>query len=298
MAWYQRQAEGVGCVSPRSGDPDSECSDTASTGTTAWYRQRDEEAGSTSHWHGDLDPEYPDTEGTGEEVGSASSSSGDLNPGEAGRIPLRMLHPPGQMHLLLGCSIARDAGLEARDQDDMVLNLAVGGNTWAKVAGHLDGDLRTWREAAASFGRELGKVILWLSGNEAYDRETGANLLIDAPRGPLEAIIQGVLHAVRAVASPVVLGPLPRFWVDRMLPWEHTAAYALDRKEKEAATAEEFCSLGKSFTTKMKKRHVILDKARAWFRRDGIHLTREGYLKVAATGVFPAWLRVDDSWDA
>ena len=62
-----------------------------------------------------------------------------------------------------------------------------------------------------------------------------------------------------------------------MLPWEHTAAYRLDRKVKESAAKGEFVSLGKSFTTKMNKRHVVLDKVQAWFRRDGVHLTREDY---------------------
>ncbi|KAF0307889.1 hypothetical protein FJT64_020845 [Amphibalanus amphitrite] len=154
-----------------------------------------------------------------------------------------------------------------------------------------------WRKAATAFGLDPGTIVLWFSGNEAYDRRTGANLLVDAPRGPLEAVIRGVLYAVRAVAPTVVLGPLPRFWVDSMLPWEHTAAYRLDRKVKESAAEGEFVSLGKCFTTKMSKRHVVLDKARAWFRRDGVHLTREGYCKVAAVDTFPTWLSMD-AWDA
>ncbi|KAF0290216.1 hypothetical protein FJT64_011522 [Amphibalanus amphitrite] len=294
----------------------------------AWYRRQAEEAGSISHWPDDADPECPDAEDAGVEVGVFSSSSGDLNPGGAGRtgdaaaaaeeveyvmsssssgdlnlggagrVPLRMRPAPlGRLHLLLGCSIARDAGLGTRDEDDMMLNLAVGGNTWQRAALRLHSDLQAWRKAATAFGLDPGTIVLWFSGNEAYDRRTGANLLVDAPRGPLEAVIRGVLYAVRAVAPTVVLGPLPRFWVDRMLPWEHTAAYRLDRKVKESAAEGEFVSLGKSFTTKMSKRHVVLDKARAWFRRDGVHLTREGYCKVAAVDTFPTWLRMD-AWDA
>lgn len=204
--------------------------------------------------------------------------------------------PPGRIHLLLGCSIARDAGIGVED-GDLVLNRAIGGNTWAKVSSSLDEDLRLWREAADVFGMERGRVVIWLSGNEAYDRLTGLNLMNDAPRGQLEAIIRGVLAAVGAVSEPVVLGPLARFWVDRLLPWEHTASYKLDRKEKEAAEEEEasFISLGKTLTKKLRGRHVVVEECRQWYQSDGVHLTREGYRKVAGAELFPSWLTVNNN---
>ena len=204
--------------------------------------------------------------------------------------------PPGRIHLLLGCSIARDAGIGVED-GDLVLNRAIGGNTWAKVSSSLDEDLRLWREAADVFGMELGRVVIWLSGNEAYDRLTGLNLMNDAPRGQLEAIIRGVLSSLGAVSEPVVLGPLARFWVDRLLPWEHTASYKLDRKEKEAAEEEEasFISLGKTLTKKLRGRHVVVEECRQWYQSDGVHLTREGYRKVAGAELFPSWLTVNNN---
>ena len=180
-----------------------------------------------------------------------SPSSGDLNPDMGGRSFRPCLRTnPGRMHLLLGCSIARDAGLEVTDADDMILNLARGGNTWKKLSASLNNDFQRWRQAATAFGIELGHIIIWMSGNEAYDKRTGCDRLIAKPRGPLESLIQEVLKAVREVAKPVVLGPLPRFWTDRLLPWEHTAAYRLDRKVKEATVPGEFHSLGKSLTKK------------------------------------------------
>ena len=226
-----------------------------------------------------------------EEIESVSTSSGDPDPGEEGQIPLRRHYRLGQLHLLLGCSITCDAKLACQNSDDIILNLAMGGNTWAKVTLHLSEDLRSWEEAAEAFGCNCGRVIIWLSENEAYNRNRGVNLLLDAPRGPLEATIRGVLEDVRVVATPVVLGPLPRFWNDRLAPWEQSASYLLDRKVHEAARDDEFFPLGRSFTVKMAGRHVIGDRVQDYFCRDGIHLTRAGYLRVATR--FPAWLRVE-----
>ena len=84
-----------------------------------------------------------------------------------------MRHRLDQLHLLLGCSIACNAKLACQNSDDIILNLAMGGNTWAKVALHLSEDLRSWEEVAEAFGCNRGKVIIWLRGNEAYNRNTG-----------------------------------------------------------------------------------------------------------------------------
>ena len=64
---------------------------------------------------------------------------------------------------------------------------------------------------------------------------------------------------MEAVSEPVVLGPLNRFCVDLLLPWEHTASYKLDRKEKEAAEEKEasFISLGKTLTKRLCS-HVVV----------------------------------------
>ena len=227
-------------------------------------------------------------------------SSGDLHPDAPGAVVGKGGRhgkaPPGRVHLLMGCSVARDAGIGV-EEGDLVFNNARGGNTWAKVARDLAGDLRLWREAAEAFQMDLGQIIIWLSGNEAYDRDTGENLMNEAPRGLHEAVIRGVLAEVRAVAQPVVLGPLARIWVDLLLPWEHTAAYKLDRKVKESAEAEgaTFISLGKTLTRKLRGRHVVVEECRPWYERDGIHLSRAGYRKVAGAELFPSWLTVNSN---
>ena len=138
-----------------------------------------------------------------------------------------------------------------------------------------------------------GQVIIWLSGNEAYGRHTGRNLLAGVPWGDIEAVIADVLARVRQVATPVVLGPLPRIYADRRRLWEDTAAYLLDRKVREAAQDGEFLSLGKRLTKKLRGRHAVVDDCQTLFRPDGVHLSRAGYTKVCGAMSFPRWLMID-----
>ena len=226
-------------------------------------------------------------------VGGARPAGRDRDPAMDGRPPQEQA---GRVHLLLGCSIARGAGLRV-SEEDMLINRARSGETWRRLEEHVGRDLQRWRGASAAFGLQLGRVIIWLTGNEAYDRHTGHNRLHGEDCGPLEGTIRRVLDTVRRMAAPVVLGPLPRFVNDRLLPWEHTAAYKLDRKVREAAEegGDEFRSLGKSLTKKQRRRHVVLEDCREWFATDGIHLSPAGYRKVAQAGLFPKWLLVRDS---
>ena len=98
---------------------------------------------------------------------------------------------------------------------------------------------------------------------------------------------------MRAVSAPVLLGALPRFYVDRLWAWEDTAAYLLDRKVCEAAHVGEFVSLGKSLTKKLCRKHVLVDDCERWFLQDGIHLSPSGYAKVSQVEKFPQWLRME-----
>ena len=66
---------------------------------------------------------------------------------------------PDAMHLLLGCSVARDARLRVA-APGIILNQARGGNTWRNVAAHLEEDLDAWRRAAASLRMKRGRVII------------------------------------------------------------------------------------------------------------------------------------------
>ena len=211
------------------------------------------------------------------------------------RVPRRDRSPCGRMHMLLGCSIARDSQMNVVG-DDLIFNKARGGETWSKLSRALPGLIAEWRRAASAFGVPLGSTIFWLSGNDAYERGTGQNAFTTMPAEEVEALertIRTVIEVARATSlSVVVLGPLPRIVYDNTLPWEHTASYKLDRKVKEATTGDEFISLGKALTKKMgrKSRHLIIEDCRPWFAKDGIHLSPRGYEKIAAVDKLPAWV--------
>ena len=211
------------------------------------------------------------------------------------RVPHRDGAPPGQMHMLVGCSIARDSRMEVAG-DDLIINMAKGGETWPALKRKLPRLIEEWRRAASAFGLPLGSVIFWLSGNDAYEKDTGRNVFLTMPTEDVEELEHTVVETIgmarATAASVVVLGPLPRIAYDETLPWEQTASYKLDRKVKEAAEADEFVSLGKAFTMKMgrRSRHLITNECWQWFNGDGIHLSSRGYRKVAAVNKFPSWV--------
>ena len=222
-----------------------------------------------------------------------ASPGGSQPPGK--RVPRRDGSPPGRMHMLVGCSIARDSRMEVAG-DDLIVNMTKRGETWPALKQKFPRLIDEWRRAARAFGVPLGSIVFWLSGNDAYEKGTGQNVFLTMPTEDVEelehTIVETIGMARATAASVVVLGPLPRIAYDETLPWEQTASYKLDRKVKEAAEADEFVSLGKALTMKMgrKSRHLITNDCRQWFAGDGIHLNPRGYRKVAAVERFPSWV--------
>lgn len=202
-----------------------------------------------------------------------------------------------KMHLLLGCSIARASRLSSKG-DDMLLNRARGGETWQRLSRTLPDHLASWRTAADAVGLSLGTVIFWLSGNDGYERGTGRNVFLDMrseeERSLKNTISEVIDRAGTVTSSVVVLGTLPRLAHDLMLPWEHTAAYKLDRTTKDVKGPSTYITLGKTLTRKKgnKSRHLIVEECSAWFAQDGIHLSPEGYQKVSRGQNFSHWLVV------
>ena len=80
-------------------------------------------------------------------------------------------------------------------------------------------------------------------------------------------------------------GPTPRLRFDAGIPYEGTPAFAADLSLKRIAAekgAHFVPYLGRSLTSMSRRRHVLReDVARQWFARDGIHLSRLGYDKIA-----------------
>ena len=79
----------------------------------------------------------------------------------------------GKLHLLIGDSVARYSGMRSRINADRLLNLSRGGATWASVALQLPELMDEWRRVAAAEERRLGTAVVWLTGNDVYDRLSG-----------------------------------------------------------------------------------------------------------------------------
>ena len=192
--------------------------------------------------------------------------------------------PPGQVHLILGDSIASDCPFNV-DFPDGTLNLAVGGLAFSRLAARIEDMLIEWR-ASIRDGEAEGRVVLWLGGNDAYPRRS-----TDRPR-------QLSTHAVVSVFSTLlsrvpahrvtVLGPTPR---QSDLRWETSHAYHAEAKLRAVIS-------GTSPSVEI-IRHVgrpLADRnhrmTRANVFRDGVHLTSDGYARVAVR--MPAWLKMRD----
>lgn len=211
------------------------------------------------------------------------------------RAPLRAPAPSGRVHLLVGCSIARYSLMDIIGAD-IIYSKAKGGETWSRLRFTFQDYVDEWRRFAVLFGLSLGSIVIWLSGNDGYERGTGRNLFLTMTASRvavLERCIAETIALARASsASVTVIGPLPRIAYDITLPWEQTAAYKVDRKVKEAVGEDDFVSVGKALTKKLgrRSRHLVTEECGDWFRDDRIHLSPEGYRKVADVEKFPKWL--------
>ena len=196
----------------------------------------------------------------------------------AGEAPGAPVEHPGEVHLLLGDSIARRGRLRPQDPNDRMLNHATGGATLRTVWAQLDRDIQAWETAAAAAGLPTGRAVIFLTGNDVYDR------LTELPRineRNLEAIADLVMRIVRRLSvtarQTIILGPLsrPSGEVDGVL-WERTAAYHFERRlvevgEREGAVV---VPLGRGLCRKVtKNRHGLNAGCASWFLADRTHLS-------------------------
>ena len=221
---------------------------------------------------------------------------------------------PGRLHLLLGDSVARDSGLKVADVADDILRRARGGATWSSTLRRLPEDLAAWKSATSAFGLNLGLAVVWLSGNDIYSRLTG---LPQKDRDHL-AEIKGVarrvvrdLSQVGHVAEGGVLqegghvtggggssdsGPLPRLAGELSgATWGSSAAFHLERAllKTDFGESVKVVPMGRALTKKIShKRSGICPGNAVWYRRDGVHLSKAGYAKVASK--LPDWLTIED----
>ena len=198
-----------------------------------------------------------------------------------------------RLHLLVGDSIARRARFGTRSEDQ-VLNRAAKGETWTSLENAIDLRLSCWQTAAAASGMTMGSVLIWLTGNDVYNRFTLLSSFDRDRLGTVGATAQAVIRRFGAAAEEVlVLGPLPRLAGELVgVTWETTAAYHLERTlcKLDLQANCRIVPLGRSLTRKMGRKRRGLKGTEQWYKEDGIHLSAEGYHKIAEAGAFPGWL--------
>lgn len=204
-------------------------------------------------------------------------------------------HEP-QLHLLFGDSIAGRAAITSQFQDDEVFDRTQGGETWSSLLCHVGPDIIAWQTAATSRGLKTGCIIIWLTGNDIYSKVTLLPQFDDERLADIGLTIKAVVSRLRRHAAEIlVLGPLPRLAGEVVgATWESTAAYHLERTtlKAELGSTVRVIPLGRSLTRKMGRKRNGIKGCEAWFQDDGVHLTREGYEKVANAGAFPEWLNI------
>ena len=213
---------------------------------------------------------------------------------QAGFLNLASRDRRPRLHLVLGDSVARKAEISSRFRGDEVLNRARGGATWSSLSDDVDASLGAWELAAAAKGLLTGSVIIWLTGNDVYSKLSNMSSF---DRSGLEHIghtARAVVRRIQRRADFVLLfGPLPRLAGELDgVAWEATAAYHLERTLKREVVEERsiLIPMGRALTRKISRNRHGLKNCEAWFKRDRVHLTAEGYRKIADSNALPVWL--------
>ena len=206
--------------------------------------------------------------------------------------PRRRRRRRPRLHLVLGDSVAKRASITSRYFEDKMLNRSQGGETWSSLLERLDLEISAWQTAAAALGIIPGSVVIWLTGNDVYSRESGmANFNLDQLFRIGRSARAAVMRLRRAADRVTILGPLPRLAGEVWgATWESTAAYHMERTLLKEGLEEHaiIIPLGRALTRKMGKKKQGLKGCQQWFCPDGVHLSPEGYLKLS--DCLPVWL--------
>lgn len=209
---------------------------------------------------------------------------------------------PAAIHLLIGDSIGRNAGLGSRLNDDVLLDRCRGGATATTIIDRLEFDLAHWDAIAAAEQLPKGSAVYWISANDVYSRWTGLGSISSETLEQIgQRIRRTLVRLTSRTSSLVVLGPLPR--PDGELAgvaWEKTAAFHLERTtkrvvealaEQQEGAAVQFVPLGRYLTKKQGGRHAVRAECQCWYQDDRVHLNSSGYQKLADAEHLPVWLQ-------
>ncbi|KAF0300942.1 hypothetical protein FJT64_026668 [Amphibalanus amphitrite] len=196
-----------------------------------------------------------------------------------------------KLHLLLGDSVARDCQLESRIRRDEFFSLARGGDSWSALHRDLPDRLSEWVREISARGSRPGSAVVWMTGNDIYNKYTGLASFTEDGLITLAEYARDVTRALLDVAEGVVvLGPLPRLDGEiNGARWEQTSAFHLERRLLHGLPDEaQFVPLGRQLTKKWAGRHSCIDDCARWYAMDGVHLSADGYARLA--DIIPIWL--------
>ena len=198
-----------------------------------------------------------------------------------------------KLHVLLGDSIARRSGMRSRVAQDGIYNGARRSATWGSLKKDWPEILQEWQRRADREGKIKGDAIIWLTGNDVYNKETSLPSYTQDSLERIGEVAREVVESVLMEADNVtVLGPLPRLSCDLIgLHWQVSAAYHLERKLLHRLPAQAtFVTLGRQLTRKLAGRHSFTPRCLGWYRGDRTHLSAAGYAKLSRAQLFPGWL--------
>ena len=196
--------------------------------------------------------------------------------------PLEHYHQVGNVHLVIGDSIARDFPYRVVEPDRIV-NVAEGGLTYRRLVKQIECDLAYWRQQITSYEVE-GTVVVWLGDNDVYPRRNEG-----APGHLATRAVRDVISVLLETVPPhsiVILGPTPR-QVDRR--WEQSPAYHAETKIASVAS-----DISGAITVVRYIGRPLADRnhgmtRRGVFKQDVVHLTPLAYERVAVR--LPNWLK-------
>ena len=163
-----------------------------------------------------------------------------------------------QLHLLLGDSVARDSMMGSRIRDDEFLSRTKGGDSWCSLHRDLQDHIHAWDRETSAAGRRRGAAVVWMSGNDIYNKFSGLSSYSEDKLMSLADLARDTTESLLGITEKViVLGPLPRLSGEVSgARWERTSAFHLERRLLHQLPQEVcFVPLGRQLTKMWAGRH-------------------------------------------
>ena len=222
----------------------------------------------------------------------SAGSSGTPSVGGVGAVAAPPMAPSTETAVLLvGDSMVR-RGRFAVDSPRCLTLAARGGISWKQDRDWIKDQILTWRDMVLSNGQHLGEVLIWAGGNDLYPRSGVSRP--SAPSGVARTVASLVGELADVIPQLTLIGPTPRPAYDEDSPWGKTPAFLLENQLIGLrGNGIRVISIGRQVCVwKNGKPRGYVVRAGRFFTGDKVHLSRDGYRRVASR--FPRWLKVDE----